>query len=127
MGLGREPYIDLLFNRGPKNQFYSESDKDFYLAYYGDKAALKRFLHSKDEKEIGQLGEVWVSDLIVLLLRYNDATIHDILMEINSTTRNYVYYIMVTMLKSEDLRLYPKTRALYNPKPFSLAERRLIR
>lgn len=123
MGLGREGYIDRLLNRGPKGQFYDDNDRNFYLAYTGDKTAFKRFLASKDRNIAGEPSEGWISDVVVLILSYNDSALHDFLVGIDPKTRNYVCYIMVIQLLPEDLKQYPKTQALYDPKPFQRTSR----
>ena len=118
MGVGREGYVDLLLKRGPKNEFHSPSEKEFYLAYNGDKPSFLRFLKSKDQDIAGEPGEGWIADTVVLILRYDDPTLHDYLLCTDAKERNYVCYILDSQLLPEDKQRYPETMSLYDPKPF---------
>ncbi len=113
MGLGSEWYVDILLNRGPKGQFSDDYERDFYQAYKGDEAALKRFLASENRDIAGEPSEGWIADVVVLVLSYDDTTLHDFLMGDDSKTRRYVCYIMAVQLHAEDLQRYPKTQTLY--------------
>jgi len=118
MGLGSDVYASRLLVRGPAQQFYDDTDKDFYLSYKGDDHAFLRFLASKDKDIAGEPSEGWVSDTVVLALSSDDSRLHSILLRTDPVTRNYVCYIMQEYFKQEDLRRYPQTMSLYDPKPF---------
>src|SRR5262249_48571585 len=103
MGLGSDVYINRLFVDGPNNQFHDGTAKDFYLAYNGDEAAFLRFLSSKDQDVAGEPAEGWISDAVVLALRYKDDALRGMLLKANPKMQNYFRYVMLTMLKPEDI------------------------
>ena len=113
MGLGRDVYIRRLFQRNPP--FLAGKD-DFYLAYHGDKNAFLRYILAEPEENDAANGEGWVSDIVVLVLRYKDSDLYDILLKVPTIKSNYICYIMHTYLRSEDLMQYEHSNQLYvNP------------
>lgn len=113
MGLGREVYVRRLLQRKPP--FVIGKD-DFYLAYHGDKDAFFRYILAEPEENDVANGEGWVSDIVVLVLRYKDSDLYNVLCKVPAIRSNYVCYIMHTYLKAEDLMQYDHSNTLYvNP------------
>ena len=113
MGTPTQYYLDLFGRRGPQRDFYPPSDKAFYDACLGDVAAFRRFLRSEDRNGMGASGEGWDADMVVLILKYGDDKLAEVLHFEKKAVRESVGVALETQLKPEDRTLYPKTRRLY--------------
>ncbi|MFZ0917388.1 MAG: hypothetical protein WAN04_10880 [Candidatus Udaeobacter sp.] len=113
MGAPTEYYIELFAKRGPSGNFYRSPDKDFYYACLGDVTAFRRFLHSEDRNGMGAPGEGWDADMVILILKYGDDRLADVLRSEKKAVRESVGIVLETQLKPEDRAVYPKTRSLY--------------
>jgi hypothetical protein len=113
MGTPTKYYVELFSKRGPRGEFYPPPDRDFYEACLGDLAALRRFLHSEDRHGMGASGEGWDADMVVLILKYGDDKLADVLRSEKKDVRESVGVALETQLKPEDRALYLKTRSLY--------------
>jgi hypothetical protein len=112
-GTSTEYYVQLFSWRGPRGQFHSALDRDFYYACVGDVGALRRFLHSPDRGGIAAVGEGWDATMAILVLKYGDERLSEVLRSEKHDVRESVGVVIERQLKPEDVALYPKTRALY--------------
>jgi hypothetical protein len=113
MGTPTNYYIELFVTRGPRGDFYRPPDKDFYYACLGDVGAFRRFLRSEDREGMGAFGEGWDADMVVLILKYGDDKLAEVLHSEKKAVREAVGVALETQLKPEDRARYPKTRSLY--------------
>jgi hypothetical protein len=113
MGTPTKYYRELFGRRGPKGEFYSSTDKDFYHAALGDVSALHRFFHSPYRDENDSEGEGWVADMVVLALIYRDEELHSALVNEPAHVREAVGSVIEQELFDEDKALFQRTRTLY--------------
>jgi hypothetical protein len=114
MGTPAQYYVELFAKRGPRGNFYPPPDKDFYYACLGDVDAFRGFLHSEDRNGTGAPGEGWDADMVILILKYGDERLANLLRSEKKAVRESVGIVPETHLKPEDRALYPKTRSLYS-------------
>ena len=106
MGTATEWYVDLLHGRGRAAQ-----DTNLVAAARGDTAALRRFLHSPYREGEGEFSEVWVADMVFLLLCYDDRTMLDVLRTESPEIRHSVAQVIGVMLDPTDRARYAQTYA----------------
>ena len=112
-GTSTDYYVQLFSRRGPQRQFHDALDRDFYYACLGDVAAFRRFLHSPHRGGIAAIGEGWDATMAILVLKYGDNRLAEVLRSEKQDVRESVGVVIERQLKPEDRALYPKTRALY--------------
>jgi hypothetical protein len=111
-GYSQRGYYDgLLFKRSTPQERESWRDlhRDFYEAFYGDAAAMERFLHSEYRGEAGEFGETWTTHCLVLALKYGDAQFTDIVASEDTETKqavaNSLYNFLPNLRDYDHLRL----------------------
>jgi|tagenome__1003787_1003787.scaffolds.fasta_scaffold20948657_2 hypothetical protein len=112
MGVPTNYYTKLFTTRGPRRQFFNDTEKDFYDAARGDAPALHRFFASSDRDADGAPGQGWSADMVVLTLIYGDQGLYVALRDQPQSVREEVG-ATIEQLMPRDRDTFRQTRTLY--------------
>ena len=112
MGIPTRYYRELFMSRGPAGKFFDDTERHFYYAASGDRAALHDFMHSPLRDQDGSGGEGWVGDMVVLALAYGDDRLAPALSAEDAKTKAEVCTVVRVMLFPGDRAAFQKTLSL---------------
>jgi hypothetical protein len=108
-------YFDALLLGPPPAQSYRKRDRSFYQAFKGDQKALRAFFHDNDRDAVGEFGEFWAQECLVLLLRLGDECFAARLAQEPTGVRESVGHAIDGQISCGwKKHPFPKSRALYS-------------
>jgi hypothetical protein len=108
-------YFDRILFGAPLPLSYRKRDQYLYHAFRRDSEALHRFFHDGDRDSVGEFGEFWAQECLLLLLRWDDDCFAKHLAQENRATREAVGGAIDGRISwGWNKHPFPKTRALYS-------------
>jgi hypothetical protein len=111
-GRYREYFDNTLFGPAPPKSSDSRT-MQLYSALRGSRGAFHKFVHNSDREGMGEFGEDWSAECLLLLLRLGDEDFSQLLSSEDRTTREAVGGAIDGAITCKQ-HLFVKTRSLYS-------------